>query len=57
MALLNWRNTPTEGMQTTPAQRLMHRRCKTTLPFTSKLLQPRHSTKQEVEEMKIRKAT
>ncbi|KAK2178690.1 hypothetical protein NP493_533g00035 [Ridgeia piscesae] len=29
LALLDWRNTPSEGMGTSPAQRLMRRRCKT----------------------------
>ena len=29
VALLDWRNTPTEGIGTSPAQRLMGRRCKT----------------------------
>ncbi|KAK4296250.1 hypothetical protein Pmani_031249 [Petrolisthes manimaculis] len=57
MALLNWRNTPSEGMQTTPAQRLMGRRCKTILPCTSKLLQPSHSTEQETLEMQNKKST
>ena len=32
MALLDWRNTPSEGMSTSPAQRLMGRLCKTLLP-------------------------
>lgn len=46
-ALLNWRNTPGEGMQSSPAQRLMGRRCKTLLPSTAELLQPRYSTEQD----------
>ena len=44
LALLDWRNTPTEGMGTSPSQRLMGRRCKTLLPMASSLLQPRYST-------------
>ena len=40
LALLDWRNTPTEGVGTSPAQRLMGRRCKTLLPVASTLLQP-----------------
>ena len=43
-ALLDWRNTPTEGIGTSPAQRLMGRRCKTLLPVAGSLLQPRYST-------------
>ena len=42
-ALLDWRNTPTEGSGVSPAQRLMGRRCKTLLPMATSLLQPRHS--------------
>ena len=43
MALLGWRNTPSEGMSTSPAQRLMGR-CKTLLPTTGTLLKPRYDT-------------
>ena len=39
-ALLDWRNTPTEGMDCSPVQRLMSRRCKTTLPIATRLLRP-----------------
>ena len=42
LALLDWRNTPTEGVGTSPAQRLMGRRCKTLLPVAGTLLQPRY---------------
>ncbi|KAL9951231.1 hypothetical protein ACROYT_G043856 [Oculina patagonica] len=38
-ALLDWRNTPTAGIGTSPAQRLMGRRCKTLLPVAGSLLQ------------------
>ena len=41
LAILDYRNTPTEGMDTSPAQRLMNRRTKTLLPTTQTLLQPR----------------
>ena len=44
LALLDWRNTPTEGFGTSPAQRLMGRRCKTLVPVAGTLLQPRYST-------------
>lgn len=39
-AILQWRNTPTAGMDSSPAQRLMSRRLKTALPVASKLLEP-----------------
>ncbi|XP_022780597.1 uncharacterized protein K02A2.6-like [Stylophora pistillata] len=39
-ALLDWRNTPTEGMATIPAQRLMVRLCRTLLPTSESLLRP-----------------
>ena len=39
-ALLDWRNTPSEGMETSPAQRLMGRRCRTLLPTSESLLRP-----------------
>ena len=41
VALLDWRNTPTEGVGSSPAQRLMGRRCKTLLPMAGELLLPR----------------
>ena len=41
-ALLDWRNTPSEGMNTSPA-RLMGRRCKTLLPTSRTLLMPEFS--------------
>ena len=44
MALLDWRNTPSEGMSTSPAQRLMGRRCKTLLPTAGTMLKPRYDT-------------
>lgn len=47
LALLDLRNTPTEGVGTSPAQRLMGRRCKTLLPAAGTLLMPRHSTEDE----------
>ena len=42
-ALLDWRNTPSEGMDTSPAQRLLGRRCKTLLPTSGSLLTPEFS--------------
>ena len=52
LALLDWRNTPTEGVGTSPAQRLMGRRCKTLLPIAGTLLQPRHNTEREARALK-----
>ena len=43
-ALLDWRNTPSEGVGTSPAQRFFGRRCKTLLPMTGQLLEPRFPT-------------
>ena len=40
LALLNIRNTPTGGMETSPAQASLFRRTKTTLPTASVLLEP-----------------
>jgi hypothetical protein len=38
LALLSWRNTPSEGMNSSPVQRLYGRRTRTLLPTTNKLL-------------------
>ena len=35
MSILNWHNTPTEFINTSPVQRLFSRRTKTVLPTTS----------------------
>ena len=40
LAILSWRNTPSEGFSTSPVQRLMGRRMHTLLPTAEKLLQP-----------------
>ena len=56
MALLNWRNTPTEGMDTSPSQRLMGRRCKTVMPCISTLLEPRYITEKDTKNIKTKKA-
>jgi len=42
-ALLQLRNTPTEGMNTCPAQRLFGRRTRSMLPMTEAKLQPGHA--------------
>jgi len=44
IALLNYRNTPTEGLDSSPAQRLMSRRTRTLLPTVSSLLYPQIAT-------------
>ena len=44
-ALLDFRNSPTQGVKTSPAQRLFNRRTKTLLPTTSNLLKQRHLMK------------
>ena len=40
ISLLNWRNTPTEGMDTSQAQRMFSRRTRTLLPTAEQLLKP-----------------
>ena len=40
LALLDWRNTPTEGMKSSPAQRMFGRHTRTLLPPSKKLLKP-----------------
>jgi transposase InsO family protein len=47
LALLDWRNTPTEGVGTSPAQRLMGRRCKTLLPIAGTLLKPQSNPEED----------
>lgn len=39
-AILHWRDTPTEHMDSSPAQRLMSRQLKTSIPVTNRLLEP-----------------
>ena len=53
LGLLTVRNTPSQGIDSSPAQRLMNRRTRTLLPTTSTLLEPRSlSTNQEREKLK-----
>lgn len=40
LAILEWRNTPTQGMQSSPVQRLMARRTRTVIPMAQELLNP-----------------
>ena len=44
MVLLNYRNTLSEGLDTSPAQRLMSRKTRTLLPTVSSQLHPEVST-------------
>ena len=55
-ALLDWRNTPSEGMSTSPAQRFFGRRCRTLLPMTGGLLKPSYSTSQDSQDINKQKA-
>ena len=41
LALLAWRNTPSEGLESSPAQRMFGRRTRTLIPMTSELLKPK----------------
>ena len=40
LALLAWRNTPSEGLESSPAQRMFGRCTRTLIPMTSELLKP-----------------
>ena len=53
LAVFDYRNTPTQGMTTSPAQRLMSRRTKTLLSTTQSLLLPR-TIDLEVEKKELR---
>lgn len=60
LSLLNWRNTPTEGMNTSPAQRMFGRRTRTQLPTVEQLLEPRtaatEATRQQILRRKEKQA-
>ena len=54
LGLLAERNTPSQGIGSSPAQRLMNRRTRSLLPTTSTLLEPRSlNTNQEREKLKV----
>ena len=55
-ALLDWRNTPTEGIGTSPAQRYFGRRCKTILPMTHSQLEPQYSMADDARALQGQKA-
>ena len=54
-ALLDWRNTPSEGIGASPAQRLLGRRCRTLLPATNSLLQPQFSIQEYTQQLNKQK--
>ena len=58
LALLDHRNTPTEGMRSSPAQRLMSRRTRTLLPARETLLKPQlaESVQEERNKIKMKQA-
>ncbi len=58
LALLEHRNTPSDGMSTSPAQRLLGRRTRTTIPTSRQLLEPTwwHSAEQELQQAKTKQA-
>lgn len=56
LALLDWRNTPTESIGTSPAPRLMGRRTRTLLPTHQNLLKADHGTNKKLEKRKAKQA-
>jgi transposase InsO family protein len=55
VALLDWRNTPSEGIGTSPSQRFFGRRCKTLIPTASSLLLPGYNTEFDDQAIRARK--
>ena len=55
-ALLDWRNTPTEGLGSSLAQRFLGRRCRTMLPMTETLLKPAYDTTAAARALKGKRA-
>ena len=55
LALLDWRNTPTEGIGTSPAQRFLGQRCKTLLPMAGLLLKPQYATEKDTGALQTQK--
>ena len=53
-ALLDWRNTPTEGLGSSPAQRFLGRRCRTLL--TESMLKPAYDTTTDAQALKGKRA-
>ena len=52
MAMLDFRNTPSQGMATSPAQRMFNRRTQTSVPISASLLQPVVTTTSDEEDRK-----
>ena len=52
MAMLDFRNTPSQGMATSPAQRMFNRRTQTSVPISASLLQPVVTTASDEEDRK-----
>ena len=55
LAILDWRNTPSEGFSTSPVQRLMGRRTRTLLPTAEVLLRPNSDIKTTTSNLAARK--
>lgn len=55
LAILDWRNTPSEGFSTSPVQRLMGRRTRTLLPTAAVLLRPNSDIKTTASNLAARK--
>ena len=55
LALLDWRNTPSEGIGTSPSQRFLGRRCKTLLPISGSLLKPRYPVEEDAQAINSQK--
>ena len=54
LALLNIRNTPTQGVDSSPVQRFLGRRTKTKLPTTHDALKPmQHQSKHEMQQLML----
>ncbi|XP_038055831.1 uncharacterized protein K02A2.6-like [Patiria miniata] len=56
-AILEWRNTTTPGMSSSPAQRLMSRRTRSFLPCKSSLYKPRHRVEAVTEQVVTKRQT
>ena len=54
MALLEIRNTPTQGTGSSPSERVINRRTSTLLPITHNLLRPRGELEHECDKLKVK---
>lgn len=55
IALLDHRNTPSQGLTTSPAQRFLNRRTRTLLPTSNELLKPEIIDDQAKKDLKLKK--